>query len=60
MEIGKPISLNFITLNISFSMAPAVGLEPTPTVLDAVTLVLKTSVLPLHYADVYLQLKPQH
>ena len=32
-------------------MAPAAGFEPTPAPLDDATLVLKTSVLPLHYAD---------
>lgn len=30
-------------------MAGVAGFEPTPTALDTATLVLKTSVLPLHY-----------
>ena len=33
-------------------MAPAAGFEPAPTPLDDVTPVLKTGVLPLHYADI--------
>ena len=31
-----------------YYLARPVGFEPTPTALDTVTLVLKTSVLPLH------------
>lgn len=34
-------------------LAPAAGFEPTPTALETVTPVLKTGVLPLHYADVW-------
>ena len=33
-------------------LAGAVGFEPTPAVLDAATQVLKTCVLPLHYAPI--------
>ena len=42
-----------LTISYFLLMAPAVGFEPTPAPLDDATLVLKTSVLPLHYADIF-------
>ena len=42
-----------IATSFNFTMAPATGLEPIPTALDAVTRDLKSRVLPLHYAGIF-------